>query len=266
VLDLRTRQRTTLIRGGSDARYVKSGHVLYAAESTLSAVRFDLERLAVVGDPVPVVDGVSMSSTGSMNAAVTTTGTLVFVSGGVGDQTPRSLVWVDRQGRETPISAPPGRYVSPRLSSDGMRVALEVRDPGSDVWVWDLTRQTLTRLTLNGGFAPVWMPDGMRLDLGGTSDAADAALLDPDWAVTGPQHVYRFRHSNMRPPADALLAKVRRRTANVALVLPPDIELQELAGLPEHERQSLYLEGQHALYCLYFGALMRGPTESELHF
>src|SRR5512134_2420519 len=95
--------------------------------------------------------------------------------------------------------------------------------------------------------------------------ATDAAFLDPDWAVTGPQHVYRFRHSNMRPPADALLAKVRRRTANVALVLPPEIERQELAGLPEHERQSLYLEGQHALYCLYFGALMRRPAASELH-
>jgi len=95
--------------------------------------------------------------------------------------------------------------------------------------------------------------------------ATDAAFLDPDWAVTGPQHVYRFRHSNMRPPADALLANVRRRTANVALVLPPDIELQELAGLPKHERQGLYLEGQLALYCLYFGALMREPAESELH-
>lgn len=93
----------------------------------------------------------------------------------------------------------------------------------------------------------------------------DSAFLDPDWAVTGAEHIYRFRHSNMRPPADALLGKVFRRTSNIALVLPPDIDVRELEGLLEHERQSLYLDGQHALYCLYFGALMRRSGRTEIH-
>jgi tRNA1(Val) A37 N6-methylase TrmN6 len=83
----------------------------------------------------------------------------------------------------------------------------------------------------------------------------DAAFLDPDWAVTGPAHVHHFRRSTTRPPADTLLERVLEATPNVALILPPQLDLQELEGLPAHERQSLYLEGSHELYCLWFGAL-----------
>ena len=94
----------------------------------------------------------------------------------------------------------------------------------------------------------------------------DAAFLDPDWAQTGPGHVYRFRPSNMRPPADRLLDCVLSRTPDAALVLPPQLELRELDGLPAHEREALFLAGSLELYCLYFGALARvhGPTELRI--
>ena len=61
----------------------------------------------------------------------------------------RSLAWVDRQGHETPIPAPPRPYESARLSPDGTRVAVSIRDQDNDVWTWDLARQTLTRLTFD---------------------------------------------------------------------------------------------------------------------
>lgn len=93
---------------------------------------------------------------------------------------------------------------------------------------------------------------------------ADSAFLDPDWAVTGPRHRYLFRQSNMRPPADVLLNSVLTRTPNVALILPTEVGLRELENLPPHERQSLYLDGQHVLYCLYFGALAQKCEPSEL--
>ena len=96
------------------------------------------------------------------------------------------------------------------------------------------------------------------------ANAADAAFLDPDWAVSGPHHHYLFRHSNMRPPADTLLQSVLNGTPNVALILPVEIDLQELEGLPQHERQSLYLQSHHVLYCLYFGALAWKHEPSEL--
>jgi tRNA1(Val) A37 N6-methylase TrmN6 len=93
--------------------------------------------------------------------------------------------------------------------------------------------------------------------------AFDAAFLDPDWAITGPEHVHRFRQSTMRPPADMLLERVFRVTSAAALVLPPQIDVGEFIGLPAHERQKLFLQRRHELYCLYFGALARVTGETE---
>lgn len=106
--------------------------------------------------------------------------------------------------------------------------------------------------------------DALSDELLGSIHGIDAAFLDPDWAVTGPDHVCRFRQSNMRPPADALLAKVLGMTANVALILPPTIDLGEIEDLPPHELQTIYLGNSHALYCLYFGALAVTRGASEL--
>jgi SAM-dependent methyltransferase len=91
----------------------------------------------------------------------------------------------------------------------------------------------------------------------------DAAFLDPDWAVTGPAHVHRFVNSSTHPPADALLDRTLSATPNVALVLPPTLNVCEFDSLPPHERQKLYIDQSHELYCLYFGelAISLGDTE-----
>jgi Tol biopolymer transport system component len=165
VLDMKTGQRKILIRGGSQAEYVSTGHLLYAAANTLHAVRFDLGRLEVLSDPVPVVDDVSMLPTAAANYAVSRVGTLVYVPAS-GTQRPRSLVWVDRTGQETPTGAPPRLYAQARLSPDGKRVALSIRDQEHNIWIWDLGRETpLTRLTFDPGDddSPVWTPDGRRI-------------------------------------------------------------------------------------------------------
>jgi serine/threonine-protein kinase len=162
VLDLRTGTQTVLIRGGSDARYVSSGHLVYAAAGRLHAVAFDLARLAVVGTPVTVQPEVPTGA----GMAVAADGTLVYVSGGVSADG-RSLVWVDRQGQETPIPAPPRNYAYPRLSPDGTRLTLYIPDQEVDIWLLDLTRAsaTLTRATFDRGVEvyPVWPPDGRQL-------------------------------------------------------------------------------------------------------
>lgn len=93
--------------------------------------------------------------------------------------------------------------------------------------------------------------------------AVDAAFLDPDWAVTGPDHVHHFLQSSTRPPADALLQRVFRATRNIALVLPPGLDTRELDGIPRHERQKLYMGRNHELYCLYFGELAVSAGETE---
>ena len=176
VLDLQTGMRKILVRGGSHAHYVSSGpgsptrgerdggHLLYAAAGTLRAVPFDLARLETRGAPVTVVPDVATTIRGGVNAVVAGDGTLAYVLGTV-EGTPRTLVWVDRQGRETPIPAQPRPYLLPAVSPDGTGVALFVNDQERDLWLWDLRRTTLTRLTSTPGVdvVHVWTPDSRRL-------------------------------------------------------------------------------------------------------
>jgi serine/threonine-protein kinase len=128
----------------------------------LWAVAFDLRRREV-GTPVPVSERV-MTTTIGFNMSISSDGTLVYVPGGV-EAAARALVWVDRQGREEPLKAPLRAYMYPRLSPDGTRVALDVRDQDQDIWIWDLARETLRRFTFDPAEDqfPVWTPDGRRL-------------------------------------------------------------------------------------------------------
>jgi serine/threonine protein kinase len=163
VLDLKTKQQKTLIRG-SQAEYVPSGHLVYAAANTLRAVRFDLERLQVLSDAVTVVDDVAMTIRSGAQYAVSWTGTLVYVP----SRPPmaRSLVWVDRKGQEAPIPAPARAYIEPRLSPDGSRIAVAIADQDNDIWIWDLTRGgPLTRFTLDPSpdQHPIWTANGQRI-------------------------------------------------------------------------------------------------------
>ena len=174
VLDLQAGTRKVLVRGGSHAHYVPSGHLVYAAAGTLRAVAFDLATLETRGTPVPVVPDVVTTVAGGVDAAVAGDSTLVYASGGVAAfGAPRTLVWVDRQGHETPIPAPPRPYVFPRLSPDGTRIAVYVQDQ-MNILLWDLGRTTLTPAVFDPSVAifPVWTPDGRRLIF--SSDRAGA--------------------------------------------------------------------------------------------
>ena len=175
VLDLRTLTQTVLIRGGSGARYVSSGHLVYAAAGTLHAVAFDLARLAVVGTPVKVLPEV-LTRGGRAGVAVAADGTLVYISGELSPVVLRSLAWVDRQGHETPILAPLRNYAFPRLSPDGTRLAIYIPDQEIDIWLLDLARGPLTRATFDRGvdIFPVWR-DGRQLLF--SSSRADAVNL-----------------------------------------------------------------------------------------
>jgi serine/threonine-protein kinase len=164
VLDLQTGKSRILVHGGSHGHYVASGHLVYAAAGTLRAVPFDLTRLETRGTAVTVVSDVITTSNGGLNAVVAGDGTLAYLPGSL-EGTPRTLVWVDREGRETPIPAPPRPYLLPALSPDGTRVAVFSNERDYDLWLWDLIRQTLTRLTFAPlvDVVPVWTPDGRRL-------------------------------------------------------------------------------------------------------
>ena len=163
VLDLTTRTFKVLIRGGSHAQYVPTGHLVYGVSGTLRAVAFDLKRLEVRGAPVPVLDGVVTTPVGAADIAVAANGSLVYIAGGTSGGSRQVVVSVDRQGRASPLpGVPVDAYSSLRVSPDGTRLALATREAVS---IYDFARATLNRLTTSPGHSsnPLWTPDGQRI-------------------------------------------------------------------------------------------------------
>ena len=161
---IKSGERKQLVAGDS-ARYLSTGHVVYALGDNLFAVPFDIDSLSATGGNISVVEGVFRTS-GAPHYAVSAGGTLVYLPGtGIGFSN-NALVWVDRNGKEEPITVPANIYESPRISPDGKRVALSVGSTlNQDVWVWDFDLRTLTRLTFDQGedAMPVWTADGKRI-------------------------------------------------------------------------------------------------------
>ena len=85
----------------------------------------------------------------------------------------------------------------------------------------------------------------------------DAAFIDPDWALRGNNHIFRFINSNTQPPSDILLDLIHKKTPNITLVQPPYIDKNEFYELASYECEYLYLNGKHELYCLHFGDLAK---------
>ena len=134
-----------LIRGGSDAHYVPTGHLVYGFAGTLRAVAFDLRRLEVVGTPTPVLEGVVTTAEGAANVAMAANGALVYIRGVAGGGAERTIVSVDRQGRGSPLAGlTASAYRDVRVSADGAWLALTT---GSDVWTYSFARAALSRLT-----------------------------------------------------------------------------------------------------------------------
>jgi serine/threonine-protein kinase len=166
VLNLDTGARRTIVSGAQFARYVSPGYLAYLDSfSMVRAIGFDASRGETRGDPISLGD-VAVNGSG-VNAAfdLSRTGTLVYLPGGQANAD-HLLAWVSRDGREQPIDVPPHGYLYPRFSPDGAFVALDVREPRSnDLWLFDLRRETLSKLTADGSrnSYPVWTPNGRDL-------------------------------------------------------------------------------------------------------
>ena len=164
----RNGKRTALVDDASLGVYVEDGYLAYAAAGSLWATRFSPATGQVSGAPVRILDEVEVVFGGTgANVALSRRGTLAYVRP-PGDPA-RTLVWIDRDGRETPVPAPAHAYQMPRLSDDDARLVVFM--PGSelgnsDLWTWDVSRdaadQTLQRFTFgprNEAYA-AWSPDG----------------------------------------------------------------------------------------------------------
>jgi serine/threonine-protein kinase len=157
VVSLEDRHRKTLVRGGAFGRYLPSGHLVYVSQGTLFAVPFDPDTLEVRGAPVPVLERVGYSTlTGAAQVDFSQAGTLVYRNDEGGGLL-TTVQWVDATGKTQPLLAKADSYIRPSLSPDGTRLAITT----SDIWVYDLQRDTMNRLTFGfTALAPLWSPDG----------------------------------------------------------------------------------------------------------
>lgn len=165
---LDTGERRVLFRDAADARYVPTGHLVYVAGGRLMAAPFDLRTLRVTGDSAGVVDGRVMQSWTSTASqfTVSDSGSLAWLPA-VDDasvEDARRVVWVDRQGMSSPVGVAEDAYYQPRLSPDGLEIAVHTVQSRSAIWIHDIRRGVRRRVPFDGfANSPLWTPDGRRL-------------------------------------------------------------------------------------------------------
>jgi serine/threonine-protein kinase len=195
-------ERKTLIEGGSDARYVPTGHIVYTLQGTLFARAFDLATLSVTGGAVPVVEGVRRATaavTGSAQYAFSNSGSIVYLPGPTTYQ--EGVFVYDGKGGAQPLKLPPGSYHYPRVSPDGARVALDSSD-GKEAFVSIYQLSGMPgqgRITYGSNNRyPIWSDDGKHVvfqsDRSGAPSvfwqAIDSGIVEPlTKAEPGTSHV-----------------------------------------------------------------------------
>jgi Tol biopolymer transport system component len=171
VHELGTADPKTVIRNGSEAHYLQSGHIVYADRGVLMAVPFDLARLEVTGEAVPVVEGVRRGNVAASSpvahVAISRTGTLAYVPGPRDlTSTAQNVALLDFKDNTTSLNLPPDTYRFPRFSPDGRYLAVGTDDGASaDILIYEMSGASLPRkLTFEGrNRLPGWTPDGAKI-------------------------------------------------------------------------------------------------------
>jgi len=234
ALSLASGKKTDIAKGAAIAQWVP-GYLVYASGGgALRAMPFDAENLRPTGDAVPVLDGVAGGTTQIANFGIAQNGTLFYVTGSATYVPPRTMVWVDRNGKQEAITVPPRAYTYARLSPDGTRVALDSRDAQNDIWVWDLARQTLQRLTTDPGLnrMPVWSPDGKRIAFTAERNGLESVYWQNADGSGAPE---RLSVGTLTEGPESFTPDGTRLLVNTPLGAPFDIEMVTLGATPHED-------------------------------
>jgi serine/threonine-protein kinase len=161
---LSTGKRTVLVEEGADARYLAPGYLVFMRGTVLMGTPYDADGLKVTGPAVPLIEGLTQDEWyGSADYALSSTGTLIYLTGGV--QKDFRLVSVDMAGKVEPLGTQVRGFEDLSVSSDGKRIVATLAENGSaDLWTYNRERDALTRLTQKGDCGdPLWSPDGNRV-------------------------------------------------------------------------------------------------------
>ena len=174
LLDLQTLEHRILLDGGTDPSYAATGHILYGRGGSLEAVPFDLETLQITGPPFAVANGVLTSDGwGSAHYSVSEGGTLAYLPGGP-EIFQFPIYWLDRDGNVEAVPLPPRNYSTAVFSPDGQRLAISTLGGNASIWVYEIERQTMTRLTSEwDNTGPIWMRSGSHVTFSSNRTGTD---------------------------------------------------------------------------------------------
>jgi len=162
VYSLKTGNRRVLFKGGTFARYLPTGHIMYSREDSVYAVAFDLAKCEISGAHVPVVSGVIIPPSGSAQFTCDQEGSLAYIPVIAGNKELQP-VWVMKDGTTSPLAMTKGNYHSVSVSPDGAYAAFRnlLSGEGSgELWIYDIERRTENRLARNtGSTMAAWTPD-----------------------------------------------------------------------------------------------------------
>ncbi len=224
-----------ILRDASTPHYLATGHLLFFRPSAneVAVVRLDAARGEPVGEPVTVLSGVMRGPNGEGAYDVAGDGTLIYTPSdtATGLAGEARLVWVDRTGKATPILEETASWAQPRLSPDGARLLVrKAQTPNCDLWVRDLARGTMTRVTFEGdNHDPAWGPGPERISFAVQNESSRLVASKP-WDGTGPvEPIAASDDSRLAPSWSAdgrLLAFVDETAAG------DDIWVQETGSAP----------------------------------
>lgn len=163
VASLDSKESKLLLHASSSTAYAQ-GHLLFLRERTLVAQPFDLKRLELVGDALPIAEEVNgWRPVRSAFFSASDNGILSYQAGGSGSVS--RLAWLSREGKQISALGEQLPYFAPRLSTDGLRLAVVIEEPSVNIWLYELPRGVNTRFTTGSGpdTSPVWSPDGSRI-------------------------------------------------------------------------------------------------------
>jgi Tol biopolymer transport system component len=152
--------RLLLEEGGTNPRYAQSGHLVLVKNGSLMAAPFDPDSFSQTTAAVPVLQGIMTLGHRTAQYAIAENGTLAYIAGGR-RAVEHTLVRVDRNGSSVTVTDTQRAYWGPRFSPDGERLAFWLSGDDPQVWVLEVARGSLTRLTSDkASFWPIWTPGG----------------------------------------------------------------------------------------------------------